>query len=73
MENDKIAMNILNSKLGSKSSRELIELLDRDKFNEFVEKNVGILPFYYSLNSLYYMFCRHYDIQDNPRREQAKL
>lgn len=62
MENDKLAMNRLNLFLASRTSKELIELLDREKFNTFVEKNVGNMPFYYCVNSLYHMFCRDYEI-----------
>lgn len=65
METDnRIAMDRIIVALSCKSSKELIELLDRDKFNEFVEKNVGVMPFYYSINSLYYNFCKYYDIND---------
>ncbi len=63
MESDRIVMNRLNIFLANRTSGELIELLDRDKFNEFVEKYVGIMPFYYNVNSLYYTFFRDYDIR----------
>jgi len=57
MESERVAMNRLNLFLASRTSIELIELLDREKFNAFVEKYVGIMPFYYNVNSLYYTFC----------------
>lgn len=60
METDKIVMNRLNVFLANRTSRELIELLDREKFNKFVEKYVGVMPFYYNINSLYYKFCKDY-------------
>jgi hypothetical protein len=60
METDKIVMNRLNVFLANRTSRELIELLDREKFNKFVEKYVGVMPFYYNINSLYYTFCKDY-------------
>ncbi len=60
METDKIVMNRLNTYLASRTSSELIELLDREKFNEFVEKYVGVMPFYYNVNSMYYNFCEIY-------------
>ena len=57
MEGERVVMNRLNLFLASRTSIELIELLDREKFNTFVEKYVGIMPFYYNVNSLYYTFC----------------
>ena len=65
METDRIVMNRLNLFLASRTSTELIELLDMDKFNKFVEKYVGIMPFYYNVNSLYYTFCDYYNISDS--------
>jgi hypothetical protein len=60
MEAERVVMNRLNLFLASRTSIELIELLDMDKFSEFVEKYVGIMPFYYNVNSLYYTFCKDY-------------
>ncbi len=60
MQTDKIVMDRLNLFLANRTSIELIELFDRDKFNKFVEKYVGIMPFYYNINSLYYQFCEDY-------------
>jgi hypothetical protein len=60
MDSERVVMNRLNLFLASRTSIELIELLDMDKFNEFVEKYVGIMPFYYNINSLYYTFCNEY-------------
>jgi hypothetical protein len=60
MESERVVMNRLNLFLASRTSIELIELLDMEKFNEFVEKYVGIMPFYYNVNSLYYTFCKDY-------------
>jgi hypothetical protein len=65
MESERVAMNRLNLFLASRTSIELIELLDREKFNEFVEKYVGIMPFYYNVNSLYYTFCDYYGISNS--------
>ncbi len=60
METDKIVMNRLNLFLANRTNMELIELLDREKFNEFVNKHIGIMPFYYNVNSLYYEFYKNY-------------
>jgi hypothetical protein len=60
MDSERVVMNRLNLFLANRTNTELIELLDRDKFNEFVEKYVGTMPFYYNVNSLYYTFCKDY-------------
>lgn len=65
MEGERVVMNRLNLFLASRTSIELIELLDREKFNTFVEKHIGIMPFYYNVNSLYYTFCDYYSISDS--------
>jgi hypothetical protein len=46
--------------LSSRTSSELIELLDRDKFNEFVNKNIGQMPFYYNTNLIYNTYYENY-------------
>jgi hypothetical protein len=70
METERVVMNRLNIFLTSRTSTELIELLDIKKFNEFVEKYVGIMPFYYNVNSLYYTFCKNHITSDS---HKAKL
>jgi hypothetical protein len=60
MEVDKIISNRLKSLLSSRTSSELIELLNRDKFNEFIMTNIGKMPFYYNMNLIYYNYYENY-------------
>ncbi len=60
MELEQIIINRLDTSLTSKTSRELIELLDREKFNEFIKSNIGPMPFYYNTNLIHYYFCNKY-------------
>ncbi len=63
MESHSIVMNRLHTSLSSITSRELVELLDREKFDEFLEKCIGVMPFYYNKNILYYNFCNDYTLK----------
>jgi hypothetical protein len=46
--------------LSSRTSSELIQLLNRDKFNEFVMTNIGQMPFYYNTNLMYNTYYENY-------------
>ncbi len=50
----------LKGLLSSRTSSELIELLNRDKFNEFVSTNIGQMPFYYNTNLIYHNYYENY-------------
>lgn len=60
MELDKIISKRLYAFLSSRTSSELIELLNRDKFNEFVTINIGQMPFYYNTNLMYNTYYENY-------------
>lgn len=60
MNLEDIIIKRLKSLLSSRTSSDLIQLLDRDKFNEFVSKNIGQMPFYYNTNLIYYNYYENY-------------